>query len=772
MGKLAMRRRTLVSVSTFFLSIGSLAQAEISPDQPSNTQPSGPAASPPEPKGTPQPTSSRAIRKPVALSTPVPPLQGKWDPAEVVLLLVITSEGTVSQAEIVSGSEPFTTAALAASASWTFEPAYRENQAVASKIHFLLTFKPRPAPSTTKSSPTQSGSKKTEQESTPAPVSEAQGQALQEVTVFGKLPDPSSTSLTRGEVRNLAGAFDDPLRAIEVMPGVTPIASGLPLFFIRGAPPGNVGYFIDGIRIPLLYHAFLGPSVIHPAFIDAVTLNPGPIPTRYGRFAGATVEAEMASPSGAARAEASIRLLDAGAFVETPFAQGRGYAMLGGRYSYTGLLVSAFSPGQRVEYWDYQGLFGYALTKKDEVSVLSLGAYDYIGSDGEVLGGTEFHRIDLRWNHKFSQSSEARWAATWGRDRTRSDSGYISDNLLGTRVTFEHRRADFILRTGADFNVDKYDMEIDAAISEPEIYEELFPPRTDMSGGAYADIVIFPGKRIQLTPGVRTDVFSSLGQTRISFDPRIFAEFQLTPSLKAIHALGVAHQTPNFVPSIPGAQVAGLEGGLQQSLHASTKYEALLPLKLTGSIAFFINGTKNMTDPIGLGQSLSIDENSAEQRSLGRAAGMEIYIKRPLTRNLGGLLSYTLSKTLRSLNQITTAPGYDRPHVLNGALTYDFGFHIRASAKGSIASGIPGRETTEHGFIYNQSRSFPYMRLDLKLAKRWYVSENFFWGAHVEVLNATHTPSVARRTCKTDGCTNEGTAPITFPSLGIEANWR
>ena len=28
---------------------------------------------------------------------------------------------------------------------------------------------------------------------------------------------------------------------------MTPIASGLPYFFVRGAPPGNLGYFLDGV---------------------------------------------------------------------------------------------------------------------------------------------------------------------------------------------------------------------------------------------------------------------------------------------------------------------------------------------------------------------------------------------------------------------------------------------------------------------------------------------------------------------------------------------
>ncbi len=78
--------------------------------------------------------------------------------------------------------------------------------------------------------------------------------------------------LGRADVRQMPGAFGDPFRAIEVLPGVTPIVSGLPYFFVRGAPPGNVGYFFDQVNIPLLFHGAAGPGVIHPAFIESVNL--------------------------------------------------------------------------------------------------------------------------------------------------------------------------------------------------------------------------------------------------------------------------------------------------------------------------------------------------------------------------------------------------------------------------------------------------------------------------------------------------------------------
>lgn len=732
------------------------------------------AAEPMRPTGTEKPSerapdrpregSSKTVSPPVPIQTDIPPLESETASAEVILELVIDQTGVVTQSNVVSGPEPYAGAASAAALSWRFEPARQGDRAVAARIHFLVNFERSREPEKAAPPGASPGAAPA-----PPPLT-SRGEPMAEVVVMGQLEDPAGRRMSRAETRNLAGAFDDPLRSIEVMPGVTPMATGLPLFFVRGAPPGNVGYFIDGVRVPLLYHAFLGPSVIHPAFLEQVTLNAGPAPVRFGRYAGATVEATMAKPRDMFRAEANVRLIDAGAFVETPFAKGKGYALLSGRYSYTGLLLTLFSPGQRIDYWDYQGLVGYKLGKKDELSVFTFGAFDYGGS-GQTAGGTEFHRVDVRWDHEFSEHTRARWAVTLGRDQTQSNQGFVSNSALMSRVSFEHRTTDVVLRSGGDLSIDNYGMDVDPAVAEPEIYLELFPARTDATGGAYVDLVLLPNGPIQIIPGVRADLYTSLGDSAFGVDPRIQAAYKLTPRLRAVHALALAHQSPNFVPQIPGAAVGGLQGGLQESLQASSNFEATLPWEVTASVGFFMNTTQNMSDPIGLSQSLSIDETSRDKRALGRAAGIEVFIKRPLTRRLGGLLSYTFSSSSRSFDGITTLPGYDRPHVLNLALTYDLGANWRLSGKFAAMSGVPGRRTTLEGFVFDQSRSDPFLRLDLKLSKRWYVTETYFWSAYLEVLNATNTGQVSSRICGIQACEDRGSAPLTIPSLGVEMGW-
>ncbi len=743
-------------------------------------EPAQPATELPENAASPDTSSDEGDDEDVAPSTSHPepiritrpdvvwPDERSTD-AEVVVELVIDEKGAVTAASVVVGPEPFATATVVEAPGWQFSPALRDGKAVAAKIHFIVTFTP-PHPAPAESDPPELPEPRPQQSA--APPADFRGEVLEEVIIRGDIVAPGATVVTREEVRNLAGTLGDPLRALESMPGVVPMISGLPWFFVRGAPPGNIGYFIDGMRVPLLYHGLLGPSVLHPAIIKEVSLSAGPMPAEYGRYAGAALEAKLA-PIDETRAEGSIRVYDIGAFAQTRFGKERGYAQLSGRYSYTGLLFTLIAPDARVDYWDYQGRVGYALGNRDELSVMALGAYDYVGTNREVAGGTEFHRVDLRWDHNFSPKDHLRTAVTWGKDRTRSQVGDIGDMLWGARLNFEHSAQYFKLRAGLDTWIDTYSLDLDPSISEPENYLKLFPERTDVTGGAYLDVVLQATPDLRVIPGVRVDHFTSLGETRVSVDPRLAAEYQLTRRLKAIHAIGVAHQSPNFVPSVPGAQVGGLDGGLQRSLQADAKYEYAFPFQITGSVAGFINGTQQMTDPIGMTQTISFDETSAQTRVSGRAFGVELYVKRALTKRLGGFISYTFSKSLRSLDHISTRSGYDRPHVVNAALSYAFDWDVRFSIKLAVASGVPTRTTTPYGFVFdeNRTRSRPFVRLDAKLEKRFHPSKYIDWGINVEALNATYTANVSSRSCGEEGCVEGGTAPIFIPSLGADISW-
>src|SRR5215469_729253 len=176
------------------------------------------------------------------------------------------------------------------------------------------------------------------------------------------------------------GAFGDPFRAIEALPGVIPVVSGLPFFYIRGAPPTNNAYLVDGIRVPLLFHVGIGEGVIHPSLIDHVDFYPGAAPAAYGHSAGAVIAGQTRDPATALHGEGHVRLLDAGTLLEAPLADGRVTVLAAGRYGYPGPIVSAITSTIRLGYWDYQARATWKVDDRNTLSIFAFGSHDYLGA--------------------------------------------------------------------------------------------------------------------------------------------------------------------------------------------------------------------------------------------------------------------------------------------------------------------------------------------------------------------------------------------------------
>lgn len=724
--------------------------------------------------------------------------------AEVVLELLIGVEGAVEDARVVQGEEPFASATLAGALSFRFEPARSGDVPRAARIRFAVVFTPPAEVPALAPTPDPVPTPPVGAVALPPPI---------EVTVHGARHEPRAQTLTRAEVRQLPGAFGDPFRAIEALPGVTPLLSGVPFFYVRGAPPGNVGYFLDGIRLPLLYHVGLGPSVVHPAMIARVDLYPGAYPTRFGRFSGGIVAGEVEAPADRWHGEWQIRLFDTGLMTEAPFAGGRGHVLVGGRYSYTAYLISLLGEDARLEYWDYQLRASYRLGKADALSVFVFGSFDYFGEDtsrpDDELFSTEFHRVDLRHDHEFSPDQRLRTALTWGFDRTRvaEDGGFALDHRLSLRSEFQSPLAPGVsLSAGADVVTDAYSVEPAFDDAEPSVLEppaaapdgasppammppevmfpedegdidddaeleRLFPSRRDWAAGAYADLALSLAGSLRVVPGLRLDAYASDGVLALSLEPRVSAEFRVTPDLTLKNAFGLAAQPPSFVVPVAGFEIGGLPGGLQRSVQSSAGAEYRLPDAMKLSLTLFHNAFFNMTDVLSLVRLREAeDELRLDTRARGQAYGVELMFHRDLTRRLGGFLSYTLSRSQRYTSYGRIAAAFDRTHVLNAVLAYDLGRRWRAGGRLVFYTGNPELEIRDTRV---EARLPSFHRLDVRIEKRWPIgTSGAFWALVLEVLNTTLSREVTARTCDSEGtCEEEAIGPITIPSIAFEGRF-
>ncbi|MBK7582982.1 MAG: TonB family protein [Myxococcales bacterium] len=596
-----------------------------------------------------------------------------------------------------------------------------------------------------------------------------------EVVVRGKKLAPAVSSLTREEVRQIPGVFGDPFRAIEVLPGVTPIISGLPFFYIRGAPPGNVGYFLDGVRVPYLYHLAIGPSVVHPALVERVDLYPGGYPARFGRFAGGIVAAEATAPRSEWHGEGNIRLFDAGAMVEAPFAGGRGTALVGARYSYTAALLSLFAKEITLDYRDYQARVSYDITPKDRVTAFGFGSYDLLGrtQNGlfEVLFGTEFYRLDLRYD-RLLPDGDIRTAVTLGYDQTKiGQQRNAIDEMLVVRSELKQRLEPGVtFRAGADTALDSYSA-TEQTYADPDdpgtkTFNDLFPPRSDLGIGMWSDVVLDVTPEVELTPGLRLDLYSSGGASAVGFDPRIAARFKLSDDFRIVHAYGVAHQPPSFVVPVPGLSPANLRGGLQSSYQTSAGVEWDLPDATTATATVFYNVFLDMTDTIGTSGGGGGGPPAFERRSTGAGYGFELFVKRKLTKRFGGFLSYTLSRSTRAIGREKIPATFDRTHVANVAVAYDLGRRWRAGTRFVFYTGTP-KNPDSGGLVAPLRSSSPernpaFYRIDLRLEKRWPLAKSAWISFVAEFMNATLHKEIFN---------DEEIGPIAIPSVGVEGGF-
>jgi TonB family protein len=707
---------------------------------------------------------------------------GAHGDAVVVLTLTVNTDGSVRAVTALEPNEPFSGAAVTAARAFRFTPATRGGKPVAVVIHFQLDFhepKPEPAPDATGSAmpPTPAGTPDRVASTAPAPAATPtppSPNAPIEIDVWGAKLAPAVSSFTRAEVRQLPGAFGDPFRAIESLPGVTPIVSGLPFFYVRGAPPGNVGYFLDGVRVPYLYHVGLGPSIVHPGMVSRVDLYPGGYPAEFGRYAGGIVSGETTVPTSTPHGEGNIRLFDAGAMAETGFAGGRGTVLLGGRYSYTAAVVSLLAPDTTLAYHDYQARVSYDITPRDRVTLFSFGSYDLVGQTQNdilnVLFGSEFYRADLRYEHTFDDSSSWRTAVALGFDQTRiGDQRNSQDRMLGVRSRYEHPLGGGnVLRSGFDVSIDGFsaDKRTYADPEDPNTirFDNLFPPRSDQAAGVWADVVWQAAPRLEVTPGLRVDVYGSGGASAFALDPRIAARFKITNKFRIVHAYGIAHQPPSFVVPIPGLTPGKLQGGLQSSWQTSAGVEWDLPGETSAKATLFHNAFFNMNDVLGI--STGNRRDALDARAGGSAIGFELYVHRRLTKRIGGYLSYTLSRSTRQLDGYTFPSAFDRTHVASGALAYDLGRHWRIGGRLVVYTGVP-KSNDVRGAVAPPPEAHPardpaFYRIDARLEKRWQLGKKAWISFVLEGLNVTLSK-------ETFGSNEIG--PVTIPSIGVEAGF-
>lgn len=701
---------------------------------------------------------------------------GPAERSSVELELDIDAAGAVSNARVVRSGDPdLDAAAITAASAFTFEPARRDDQAVPARIRYEYVFAarapeaapapvPAPVPAAVAPEPTAHET---------APVEEGAT-----ARVAAPPREVTKRALESTEITKIAGTRGDPLRAIELLPGVSrSTGDGPPI--LRGSNGYDTQVFMDGAPVPNLYHFGGLTSFVHGRVLESVDVYPSNFSARFGRKAGGVVEARLRDPrTDGFHGIAEVSLLDSSLLVETPI--GEKFSMLGAirRSNIDAVINSAQSSTDlgitaAPVYWDYQAIAAFRPTDVDRLRLVAYGSSDSFKvlfkhpDDDEpavrgAFGGTStFHRVQLGYRHRFRGGSEQNTELTYGHGNDQAVFGrlgrvdFANDMVQGRTEWASVVSAMLRVTAGLDLLGNHYDGsyrgipvtagegdKASAASAQRQIAVEA--NQWVLLPGAYVEAGIRPVPALLIVPGVRADYNDFIAQAAV--DPRLSARLDVTDTTTLKAGVGRFSQSPDERQVV--APIGNPALRMTHATHATVGVEQKLSDTFSGSLEGFgkwIDGAVAGT-PGGVAPFF---ENSQE----GRIFGGETMLRLSPRSRFFGFLSYTLMRSeRRDAGQPWRLFDRDQTHILAATGVYRLGRGWEAGATLRYTSGSPYTPVTSSTYdastdVYSPRSGKPlsernpaFSRLDLRIQKTWTFSR-WSLAAYLDVQNVLDEPN-------------------------------
>jgi TonB family protein len=738
--------------------------------QPARTQtvPTAPAA--------PAPADPNALIPPVLIEdAPAELPEGRVvrEGSAVMLEILIDAAGAVTEATVIEAPDPELGAVAAAAARRSrFQPAQRAGQPIVARIRYRYVFRAPPAP---EPAPAQVSPPEAPPAAEPVLPAPAEPSALpaddDEDESFGATAttEAPAREVTRRPIKaervaQLAGANNDPLRAIELLPGVARPPLNEPVVLIRGSGPDHSVVMLDSTPVLLLYHLGGFKSFVNAALLERVDFYPGNFSVRYGRAIGGAVDAHLRTPRrDGVHGVADISLLDASLMIEGPVSDDISVAVAGRRSYIDVLLPTTDELVAAPVYWDYQALASYRASPNDELYLQGFGSSDSLellfkqpndefpDLRGTLAAETQFHRAMLGWRHKYGGG--------FTHD-IKAGIGYIMlDAEIGAILTQRARAPDFNARAdwhapvapwltfdyGLDFTGFSGDLEYDGpafrntdTANVPDSVDTSIERHVDLFRPAgYLELTVRPIDRLALIPGVRVDYFGDID--RVTVDPRFSTRYGITEQTTVKAGIGRFSQPPPLGSAIPGLGNPDLLA--LQAIHLSAGAEQEIGAELTVDLEGYYKWLSDLV----VNTEGNVPPHIVSEGE-GRVYGLELNAQLEMSE-LFAQLSYSLSRSERRQRDGSYVLfDYDQPHILTAAAGYRLGRGWVVSSTFRLVSGNP--ETPILAAVYladedtwlpifgrtNSARAALFHRLDLRIEKRW-TSENGNITIYLDVQN-------------------------------------
>ena len=583
-------------------------------------------------------------------------------------------------------------------------------------------------------------------------------------------------SIAPEELTRMAGTRGDPLRTVELLPGVARPPAGAGMLLVRGSSPGDSEVFLDGAPIYGLYHFGGLTSVVNGFLLKGIDLYPGNFSARFGRKTGGIVETSFRDPkSDGLHGIIDINMIDGSLLVEAPITDQLSFAVAA-RRSYLDAWFKVVAAGSELKvvaapvYYDYQGILAWKPSSRDRLRLVGYGSYDELtliinnpdeqdpALRGRFGNTNSFHRGQLEWHRDYHERLDSDFSLGAGPVLTRGavgpELGYEirGFDVISRAVLHVRTRARLRFNLGFDAQILQTHLtyhgpraqqgEGDPSANAPLAGREqtnVDTTRTYARPALYAELVAQVTEQLTLTAGTRVDYFGEI--EAFSFDPRLNARLVLGAS--ALRAgVGLFSQPPDITQSIAGYGNSRLDPF--RALHLGAGVEQKLSALATISLDAFY---KKLDELVVNGSEPGTLTNGGK----GRIYGLELMGRLSPGGRFSGFLSYTLSRSERDDRDGNGYRlfDYDQTHILTTSGNVKLGRGWLLGSTFRLASGNPFTPITRglydanldvYSPVYgstNSGRSKYFHRLDVRVEKRWAIgTKGAGITAYLDVQNA------------------------------------
>jgi hypothetical protein len=615
------------------------------------------------------------------------------------------------------------------------------------------------------------------------------------------------------EIANLASVLaDDPLRAVQSLPGVTSNDDFSSEFSVRGAPFDRVGLYLDGVLLHSPFHTTDGVpangslSIFSGDLTDGMTLYEGAWPVRYSnRTAGVLAVETRQGTREDVRAEATASASNAGVLVEGPLGSDkRGSWIVATRKSYLQYILNRIDFGDQAPlsfgFADVQARLDYDLSARHAISLTLLDGSSSVdrsryraelGPGTVMTSGFHFTLLNLGSRYASPRLLVASHLA-WSRDN-----GQVGNRDHVTLSDTDHTEG--TLRSDATFlwntrNTVEFGGQLRRLGEDGSLTQLVYSPNltttedrfvgTGWESGTYAQETLDLG-RVRLAAGLRHDQHS-LSTVTITTP---YASLSLKPRI-GMHVQFDWGQYAQF-PELNQYFSAFTPGPLQPE--RATHYDALVEQRLDERTRIRVEAYDRQDRDVlarpALDPRLSADGSVVDAQPTapwrnsqsGYARGIQLTLQRRTANGFTGWVSYAYGRTSiwDDTLQLRFPSDYEQRHTINAYVSRRIRPTVNVSGRFAFGSGMPlpgfyRVNGGEYELDVNRDglRAPVYQRTDLRVNKAL-VRARFNATLFAEVVNVTNRTN---SDFDTPGPYNPLTARTTpnfytmfpvLPSLGI-----